>query len=53
MSDETVKVKEIHASLKRIRRISMLRDRVVELLTRMIEAEQEHIRKVEWGENNG
>lgn len=25
MSDETVKVKEIHASLERIRRISMLR----------------------------
>lgn len=27
--------------------------RAVELLTRMIEAEQEHIRKLEWGENNG
>lgn len=47
MSDETAKVKEIHASLERIRRISMLRDRVVERMTRMIEAEQEHIRKVE------
>lgn len=47
MSDETVKVKEIHASLERIRRISMLRDRVVELLTRMIEAEQEYIKRLE------
>lgn len=47
MSDETAKVKEIHASLERIRRISMLRDRVVERMTRMIEAEQEHIRKME------
>ena len=47
MSDETVKVKEIHASLEGIRRISMLRDRVVELLTRMIEAEQEHIKRLE------
>ena len=49
MSDETVKVKDIPASLERIRRISMLRDRAVELLTRMIEAEQEHIRKTEKG----
>ena len=47
MSDETVKVKEIHASLERIRRVSMLRDRVVELLTRMIEAEQEYIKRLE------
>lgn len=47
MSDETVKVKEIHASLERIRRISMLRDRVVERLTRMIEAEQEYIKRLE------
>ena len=47
MSDETVKVKEIHASLERIRRISMLRDRVVELLTRMIQAEQEYIKRLE------
>jgi Mg2+ and Co2+ transporter CorA len=46
MSDEAVKVKEIHASLERIRRISMLRDRVVELLTRMIEAEQEYIKRL-------
>lgn len=47
MSDETVKVKEIHASLKRIRRISLLRDRIVERLTRKIEAEQEHIKRLE------
>ena len=47
MSDEAVKVKEIHASLERIRRISMLRDRGVERLTRMIEAEQEYIKRLE------
>ena len=47
MSDETVKGREIEVPPERIRRISMLRDRGVERLTRMIEAEQEYIRTVE------
>ena len=47
MSDETVKGREIEVPPERIRRISMLRDRVVELLTRMIEAEQEYIKRLE------
>lgn len=53
MPEKQEQVKEIHAALERIRRLARIRDRVVERLTRMIEAEQEHIRKVEWGENNG
>ena len=47
MPEKQEQVKEIHAALARIRRLARIRDRVVERLTRKIEAEQEHIRKVE------
>ena len=47
MPEKQEHVKEIHAALERIRQLARIRDSVVETLTRKIEAEQEHIRKME------